>query len=64
MIRGLEKLFRNEAFYSKSNQRKRVLTKRKPDLRDRTHLPLSYVIFEVVPPEKVIRYLANGLRRR
>lgn len=40
------------------------LTKRKPDLRDRDHLPLSYVVVEGVSPEQAFRYLANRLRRR
>ena len=40
------------------------LTKRKPDLRAWDHLPLLYVIVETVSPAQVVRFLANGLRRR
>ncbi len=40
------------------------LTKRKPDLRARDHLPLSYAVFEGVLPAQVVRFLANRLRRR
>ena len=41
-----------------------TLTKRKPDLRAAGSLPLSYVVVEGVSPAQVIRFLANGLRRR
>jgi hypothetical protein len=40
------------------------LTKRKPDLRARDHLPLLYVDVEGILPAQVFRFFANRLRRR